>query len=143
MKKIKYYVFLICGFIISLSATASCNFKNTSNYVIFETTAMSVISGSVEIDFTCNANYPYKLYPFTDSINVYDNNENLEVTYWLDPGFTEKLTRSSPIFGIGTGKTENYKIYIKVTGKGPALTPKGNIVVNRHNLKLKHNLVIE
>ncbi len=129
--------------ILSGQAMAACSFKNTSNHLIFETTAMSVITGSTEIEYQCDANVPYKLFPYTDSIKIFDNNENLEVTYWLDPSFTERLTRGSPIFGIGNGKYEKKKIYVKITGKGPALNSNGNIVVNKHDLNIKHNLVIE
>ena len=143
MKLFKEMFTVLAGLVFATSAYSACNFKNTSNYMIFEATAMSVISGSTEVEFQCDPNYPFKLFPYTDTINILDNNEMLEITYWLDSGFTERLSRSNPYFGIGNGKFEKQRIYIKVTGKGPALNPKGNIVVNKHNLKLKHNLVIE
>lgn len=143
MKLIKGMLVILSGVIFSASAQAACNFKNTSNFMIFEATAMSVISGSTEVEYQCDSNYPFKLFPYTDAISLHDNNETLEITYWLDSGFTEKLTRANPLFGIGSGKYEKQRIYIKVTGKGPSLNSKGNIVVNKHNLKLKHNLVIE
>lgn len=143
MKIIKsnFFIFLIVFFYVG--SVYSCEFKNTSNNIFLNTSAMSVISGKTEVEYVCNLNKPYKIYPNINELKIYDNKENLEISYWLDPSFTEPLSISSPLLGIGSGEIEKKNIYIKITGMGPALNSLGNIVVNKHNLKIKHGLKIE
>lgn len=141
LNNFKYIVAVFIYFYISFSY--ACTFKNTSNQIYLNVSAMSVIGGYTEVEFTCKLNKPYKVYPNINNLQIYDNKENLEISYWLDSSYTKPLSISSPLLGIGSGELEKKTVYIKITGMGPDLTSKGNIVVNKHNLNLKHGLKIE
>lgn len=143
MKNLKRYLLGVVVFFSLIGGANACEQKLLNNQISFKTSAMSVLEGYLDLEFTCPKGQPYRLYPKDDQQFIRNNNEDLTVSYWLNSNFTTPISSKNPFVDFGTGQTTKMRLFVKITGKGPNLNGLGNIVINKHNLNIRNNVVLE
>lgn len=143
MNNLKLYISVFVMFFTLLSGANACEQKLVNNQIYFKTSAMSVMEGYLDLEFICPKGQPYKLYPRDDQQFIKNNNEELTVSYWLNSNFSTPVSSKNPYVDSGTGQSTKIRLFIKITGKGPNLNGLGNVVMNKHNLNIKNNIVLE
>ena len=74
---------------------------------------------SINVSIVCSHDLPYSVLPINNTITrTGGNNENLVLSAYKNPSYTEQFTTTNTYTGVGIGEAQSLPFYFKLNGKG-------------------------